>query len=204
MDSKEFGEALATFTARTNKAIAALNSDLVNMIDKIDEAIDKAADAFRRNYMIFNEEDKAVYEPSNDLIYKRDAILAIAVYEMYGAQMDNPGTASDDIEDWKELGEMILHDVQSVEPMPNYIDNVLIARHYCNGMVAMNEECYQRLQTVKEPKQGEWIRTRTWEHDGELYCSVCGYAPYDERDCIDICGSCGAKMINGGKSDGVR
>ena len=69
---------------------------------------------------------------------------------MYSAEMEYPGTASDDIEDWKELGEMILHGVQSVEPMPRYIDNVLIARHYCNGMVAMNEQCYQRLQKVKE------------------------------------------------------
>lgn len=197
MDSKEFGEALAAFTARTNKAVAALNADLVNVIDKIDEAIDKAADAFRRNYMIFNEEDKTVYEPSNDLIYKRDAILAIAVYEMYGAQMDNPGTASDDIEDWKELGEMILHDVHSVEPMPNYIDNTLVARHYCNGMVAMNEECYQRLQTVKEPKRGEW------KHLGgdEWLCPNCGHVVWTEGSWEhplergkDYCEHCGADM----------
>ena len=74
MRSEEWGKALAEFTVRMNKGIAALNSGLVNMIDKMDEAIDKAADAFRRNYMIFNEEDKTVYEPSNDLIRKRDAI----------------------------------------------------------------------------------------------------------------------------------
>ena len=48
-----------------------------------------------------------------------------------------------------------------------------------------------------EPRRGKWIRTRTWEHDGEAYCSVCGYAPYDERDCHRICGHCGARMIQG-------
>lgn len=42
--------------------------------------------------------------------------------------------------------------------------------------------------------EGEWIRTRTWEHDGELYCSVCGFAPYDERDCDNFCPNCGADM----------
>ena len=100
--------------------------------------------------MVFNEEDKTVYEPSNDLIYKRDAIQAIAEYEMYSAEMEYPGTASDDIEEWKELGEMILGCVKAVEPMPRYIDDVRLVRHYCNGMVTMNEECYRRLQKCRE------------------------------------------------------
>ena len=39
--------------------------------------------------------------------------------------------------------------IPSVEPMPDYIDNMLVVRHYCNGMVAMNEECYNRLQKLK-------------------------------------------------------
>lgn len=42
--------------------------------------------------------------------------------------------------------------------------------------------------------KGEWIRTRTWEHDGEPYCSICGFAPYDEGDCGNFCPNCGAKM----------
>lgn len=193
MDSKEFGEALAAFTARMNKAIAALNSDLVNMIDKIDEAIDKATDAFRRNHMIFNEEDKAVYEPPNDLILKSEAVQAIAEYEMYGAQMDNPGTASDNIEDWKELGEMILHDVQPIEPMPRYIDNTLVARHYCNGMVAMNEKCYRRLQKVKEPRRGKWIQEEPVGNDQSIYrCNQCGMAyVWDTVYTPNFCPNCG-------------
>lgn len=31
-------------------------------------------------------------------------------------------------------------------PMPEYIDNDLVVGHYANGMVAMNERAYQRLQ----------------------------------------------------------
>ena len=27
-----------------------------------------------------------------------------------------------------------------------------------------------------------WKTERTWEHDGELYCSQCGFAPYNEKD----------------------
>lgn len=145
--------------------------------------------------MYFNEEDKPVYHPPNDLILKSEAVQAIAEYEMYGAQMDNPGTASDDIEDWKELGEIILHDVHPVEPMPNYIDNVLIARHYCNGMVAMNEECYQRLQKVKEPRRGHWIDV--WDRDdpdtsSKGMCTLCG--KIQDRPLGHFCKWCGADM----------
>ena len=79
---------------------------------------------------VFSEEDKAIYQPENELVRKRDVVQAIAEYEMYSAEMEYPGTASDDIEDWKDLGELILHGVESVEPMPNYINNVLVVRHY--------------------------------------------------------------------------
>ena len=45
-----------------------------------------------------------------------------------------------------------------------------------------------------ERSNAQWIRTRTWYHDGELYCSACGYTPYDDRDRGTICGNCGAIM----------
>lgn len=47
---------------------------------------------------------------------------------------------------------------------------------------------------IPQSKIGHWIRTRTWEHDGELYCSKCGFVPHDERDCHNFCPNCGAKM----------
>lgn len=39
-----------------------------------------------------------------------------------------------------------------------------------------------------------WKTERTWEHDGELYCSQCGFAPYNEKDALNYCPNCGAKM----------
>ena len=40
-----------------------------------------------------------------------------------------------------------------------------------------------------------WIKERTWEHDGGLYCNQCGYAPYNEKDALNYCPNCGAEMI---------
>ena len=56
-------------------------------------------------------------------------------------------------------------------------------------------ECIKVLPSAE--KEGKWIRTRTWEHDGELYCSVCGFAPHYEQDCDNFCTHCGAKMERG-------
>ena len=53
---------------------------------------------------------------------------------------------------------------------------------------------------------GEWTTKRTWEHDGELYCSVCGKSvdAYNDIRWADkmynYCPNCGAKM-DGGKDD---
>ena len=61
--------------------------------------------------------------------------------------------------------------IPSAEPMPDYIDNVLVVRHYCNGMVAMNEECYKRMQTVDPITTEQAI-----EHLQE-----CGWLPEHDR-----------------------
>ena len=85
--------------------------------------------------------------------------------------------------------------IPSAEPMPDYIDNILVVRHYCNGMVAMNEECYKRFQTRDEPKSGEWIETS----DGTM-CSNCHKFPYDDGEYhivnwhSDFCPNCGSDM----------
>jgi len=47
-------------------------------------------------------------------ISKDDAVLAIARHEMYEAETEYP-YASDDIEDWKEVGERILANVQDAD-----------------------------------------------------------------------------------------
>ena len=84
--------------------------------------------------------------------------------------------------------------IPSAEPMPDYIDNILVVRHYCNGMVAMNEECYKRMQsvnpTVSDRPQGEWI------DDGFAHrCSECGKQGIG-IEYYNYCPNCGAKMSN--------
>ena len=93
-------------------------------------------------------------------------------------------------------------DIPAVEPMPEYIDNILVSRHYSNGMVAMNEECYQRLQKAVEPKQGEWMDT-VWhgdwqfETDGRGMCwkeYECSECRTHNREKSNFCPYCGARM----------
>ena len=42
-------------------------------------------------------------------------------------------------------------------------------------------------------KHGYWTNARTMEHDGEWYCSVCGYEPTVFEN-TSYCPNCGAKM----------
>lgn len=99
--------------------------------------------------------------------------------------------------------------IPSAEPMPDYIDNILVVRHYCNGMVAMNEECYKRLQTRDEPMKGTWEEKETFcvADDDPIIsqwqsarCSECGKyhtTPYMYYfDNYNFCPHCGAKMSN--------
>ena len=45
---------------------------------------------------------------------------------------------------------------------------------------------------------GEWTTKRTWQHDGEIYCSVCDSNAPTEGDYRQVktnyCPNCGAKM----------
>lgn len=65
----------------------------------------------------------------------------------------------------------VIRDIPEAVFMPEYIDNVLVVRHYCNGMVAMNEECYKRMQSVDPITTEEAI-----EHLQE-----CGWLPEHDR-----------------------
>lgn len=48
------------------------------------------------------------------------------------------------------------------------------------------------------PKEGEWVTTRTENHDGEIYCSVCDHDAPTEGDYRQVktnyCPNCGARM----------
>lgn len=41
---------------------------------------------------------------------------------------------------------------------------------------------------------GKWTTERTEEHDGEWYCSHCGYEPIVMSDDMEYCPGCGYKM----------
>ena len=62
-----------------------------------------------------------------------------------------------------------------------------IYRCLCDGI----EECEDA-----EPKRktGKWIRTRTVEHDGELYCDQCGQEHPEQKLIWNYCPNCGADM----------
>lgn len=58
---------------------------------------------------------------------------------------------------------------------------------------------YQRmpfcpLEEVPDTNVGKWTTERTQEHDGELYCSECGYEPVVMSDDMKYCPRCGRKM----------
>lgn len=49
---------------------------------------------------------------------------------------------------------------------------------------------------------GKWITDRTWEHDGEPYCSVCDFEQSFARfQKFKFCPNCGARMK--GADDGT-
>lgn len=74
----------------------------------------------------------------------------------------------------------------------------------CPFSLNSNEKCASLLpdaaSAIEEllavvPKRGEWITTRTWEHDGEPYCSICGFEQSFTRfQKFKYCPRCGAKM----------
>lgn len=55
-----------------------------------------------------------------------------------------------------------------------------------------------KMPTIEERKTGKWIETRTWEHDGEIYCEQCGSDAPTEGDYRQVktnyCPNCGADM----------
>ena len=51
------------------------------------------------------------------------------------------------------------------------------------------------LLKAQEEKKAEWTTKRTESHDGEWYCSACGYEPTVFEN-TPYCPACGAKMTN--------
>lgn len=51
-----------------------------------------------------------------------------------------------------------------------------------------------KAQDVSDTNTGKWTTHRTQEHDGEWYCSECGYEPVVMSDDMKYCPGCGRKM----------
>lgn len=51
-----------------------------------------------------------------------------------------------------------------------------------------------KAQEVPDTNIGKWTTERTQEHDGEWYCSECGYEPIVMSDDMKYCPGCGRKM----------
>ena len=51
-----------------------------------------------------------------------------------------------------------------------------------------------KAQEVSDTNVGKWTTERTQEHDGEWYCSECGYEPIVMSDDMKYCPGCGRKM----------
>ena len=58
----------------------------------------------------------------SDLIRREDAIERLGAYLMADAQIEYAGTASTDIEDWKEIAEDILRGAPSADRKGTWID----------------------------------------------------------------------------------
>ena len=69
--------------------------------------------------------------------------------------------------------------------------------------MCMSELMTDALELLKEQvqKHGRWTTERTIDHDGEWYCSACGYEPIVMTDDMKFCPGCGAKMTMEGKEN---
>ncbi len=145
------------------------------------------------------------------LIRKRDAIRELAEYLMTDAQIEWSGTASEDIEDWKELAEQILNNIPTIEPWDLY-DAYEWCRD-CKEYDIEHHNCPRWNRVIRktleenQPKHGEWIPcdknglalTELMRREGRKWygyrCSNCNfiYKGNALTEC-DFCQKCGALM----------
>lgn len=69
------------------------------------------------------------------------------------------------------------------------------------GLTNCIDTSFKEVPTIDavEVVHGEWTTKRTWEHDGETYCSICGH---DGTVVWNYCPHCGAKMGGKEQNDG--
>ena len=91
-----------------------------------------------------------------------------------------------------------LVNIEVDEVLPDYIEDEKV-RHYCNGIVTMNEKTYHKLQLRNAPKQGEWIEDYNNTYSRcRMKCSACGkfsgIGGIKSNQRKPYCPNCGAKM----------
>ena len=69
------------------------------------------------------------------------------------------------------------------EPCPKCFEHLLLDAHDL-----------LKAQEATDANTGKWTTKRTQEHDGEWYCSECGYEPVVMTDDMKYCPGCGRKM----------
>jgi len=106
----------------------------------------------------------------DDLISRQAAIDALwkALYE-YEDKTEKQFQESEDL----DVGDWILH------------------RIFVQNMSDIDRQTILNLPSAE--RQGRWTTERTMEHDGEWYCSVCGYEP-TVYEASNYCPNCGALM----------
>ena len=120
-----------------------------------------------------------------DLIRRADAIQEFGEY-----LKEYAGTASEDIEDWKDLAEHILRDIPSVEPRRLEITPAEIEKLLALGW---------KIHTL--PEKGEWLFVGNsieamWE------CSECGETEFGSKSSLtNFCPNCGADMRKGANDE---
>lgn len=75
-----------------------------------------------------------------DLIKRTDAIQELAEYLMMDAQKEWAGTASEDIEDWKELAETVFDDIPSAEKHGEWIFKEITDDYHVTGLCSVCKE----------------------------------------------------------------
>lgn len=125
-----------------------------------------------------------------DLIRRADAIQEFGEYLMMEAQQEYAGTASEDIEDWKDLAEHILRDIPSVEPRRLEITAAEVEKLLALGWT---------IHTL--PEKGEWLFVGN-SIEAEWECSECGEKEFGSKSSLtNFCPNCGADMRKGANDE---
>lgn len=118
----------------------------------------------------------------NDLISREGAVKAVARYMMDDALIDS-NYASEDINDWIEIGQSILEDVPTADA---------VSREDFTKAIKAGLKLQAELNADRPT--GEWKATENDEMEvSGYYCSNCDL-PLETEEKTNYCPNCGARM----------